>query len=185
MHTQPHAALVGLCLSLAAASAAADNWKVLPATDAGFKPDFTLSAAVGSMNPEHLDSDTYLGAELAFNCLLLQPSTGSIRTRISLGRFDDQGTELTSFEINPRWTVKLDKNLSVGVGPGIGYVNADVGGRSTHLLAVQVGADLDYRIGALNLGLGARWQDTRDRQVAPGRSGADNFLVQAKVGVNF
>lgn len=177
--------LAGLVLALSSAAASADNWQVLPVADASFKPDFTLSAAVGSMNPEHLNSDRYLGTELAFNCLLIQPPVGAIRTKISLGRFDGQGTELTSFEINPRWTVNLNKDLSVGVGPGIGYVSADVGGRSTGMLAVQVGADLDYRIGDLNLGLGARWQDTRDRQVAPGRNGADNFLVQAKIGVNF
>ena len=55
----------------------------------------------------------------------------------------------------------------------------------TDLFAWQAGADLDYRIGQVNLGLGARWQDTVNKTVSTGREGADNWLVQAKVGVAF
>ena len=71
------------------------------------------------------------------------------------------------------------------LGPGIGWVKADSGNRNVDMFAWQVGADLDYRIGQLNLGLGARWQDTVNKTVATGQAGADNWLVQAKVGVAF
>jgi len=179
-------ALLGLSLVTAsAATLAADDWKFLPVRDANFKPDMTLSAAVGSLDPEHVSRGSYVGAELAFNCLALQPPTGVIRTKISVGQFDHQDMKLTTFEVNPRWTVNLNKDLTVGFGPGIGLVKAEMAGRSTNMAALQVGADLDYRIGALNLGLGARWQATQNKEIAPGRSGADNVLIQAKVGVNF
>jgi hypothetical protein len=108
-----------------------------------------------------------------------------IRSKISYGQFDHNGLKLNLFEINPRWTINLDKNLSFGVGPGIGLVNAKVAGKTTSMAALQVGADLDYRMGALNLGVGARWQDTRNKIVAPGVQGANNTLIQAKVGFNF
>jgi len=182
----PLTVLLGFSLVIAsAATLAADGWKVMPVRDANFKPYMTLSAAVGSLDPEHVSSGSYAGAELAFNCLALQPPTGVIRTKISLGQFDHQGMKLTTFEVNPRWTVNLNQDLTVGIGPGIGFVKAEVAGRSTDMAALQIGADLDYRIGALNLGLGARWQATQNENIAPGRSGADNFLIQAKVGVNF
>ena len=53
------------------------------------------------------------------------------------------------------------------------------------MTALQVGVDLDYRIGALNLGLGARWQGTQNKLVSPTLRGADNTLIQAKLGINF
>jgi hypothetical protein len=53
------------------------------------------------------------------------------------------------------------------------------------MFAWQVGADLDYRMNNLNLGLGARWQDTTDKNIGGGHHGADNWLVQAKVGIAF
>jgi hypothetical protein len=178
--------LLGLGLLAASATAlAGDNWKLLPVRDAGFKPDLTLSAAVGSLDPQHASSGTYTGAELAFNCLALQPPSGTMRSKISLGRFDHDGMKLTTFEVNPRWTTEISKDLTVGVGPGIGLVKAEIGGQSKTMGALQVGADLDYRVGALNLGLGARWQATQNKEIVAGKRGADNFLIQAKIGVNF
>jgi len=79
----------------------------------------------------------------------------------------------------------LTERLSAGFGPGIGYVRAEANGHDTDLFAWQLGADLDYRLGRLHLGLGARWQDTVNKTVAPGCEGAENWLVQAKVGINF
>jgi hypothetical protein len=93
--------------------------------------------------------------------------------------------KLTTFEVNPRWTTSLGKDLTVGVGPGIGLVKAELAGHSKTMGALQFGADLDYRVGAVNLGLGARWQVTQDKEILAGTRGADNFLIQAKIGVNF
>lgn len=177
-------ALCGLSL-IATSALAGEGWKVLPVTDAGYKPDVTLSAIVGSMDPKNADSNAFTGAEVAFNCLMLQPPSGVIRSKISVGQYDHGGLKLTSFEVNPRWTFIIDKDLSVGFGPGIGYVEAKAAGQSKGMWAAQVGADLDYRIGKLNLGLAARWQSTQDSQIAIGYKGADNTLIEAKIGFNF
>ena len=177
--------LIGLSLATASVATRAEDFKFLPVRDANYKPDITLSVAGGRLNGTPAGSGNYTGVELAFNCLLIQPPSGVIRSKISYGQFDHNGLKLNTFEINPRWTMSVDKNLTFGVGPGIGLVKADVTGKATSMAAFQVGADLDYRIGALNLGLGARWQDTRNKDIAPGVHGANNTLVQAKIGFNF
>ncbi len=178
-------ALIGLSLATASAASFAGEWKSFPVKDAGYKPDFTLSLAGGSMSPSHVASGGYAGAELAFNCIALQPPTGVIRSKISVGEFNHNGMKLTTFEVNPRWTVNMNENLSFGIGPGIGLVKVQTAGQSTTLGALQLGMDLDYRIGALNLGLGARWQETSNRYITPTLRGANNSLVQAKIGINF
>jgi hypothetical protein len=174
-----------LGLFAVSSSAFAGDWKLLPVRDADFKPEVTVSVVGGSLEPQHGSAGTYSGIELALNCLLLQPPSGVMRTHISLGQFDHDGLKLTDFEINPRWTVKLNQDLSFGVGPGIGLVKAEIAGQSATLFALQLGADLDYRMGPLNLGLGARWQATEGKEIMRGRSGADNALLQARIGFNF
>jgi hypothetical protein len=143
------------------------------------------SVTGGVMDPQHVKSGDAWGLELAMNCGLLQAPTGVIRTKLSVTKFDKGGLDLTTVELNPRWTTPIARDLTLGVGPGIGWVKADSGSRNVDMFAWQVGADLDYRIGQLNLGLGARWQDTVNKTVATGQAGADNWLVQAKVGVAF
>jgi hypothetical protein len=185
MSMRSQSILFGLYLALAVAPVLAGEWKAMPVLDPAYKADITLSALVGSMNPEHVSSDSIVGGELAFNCILLEPSTGIIRSKVSVTRFSNDGLKLTSYEINPRWTFNIDKNLSVGFGPGIGYVDAKAGGNTKGLWAGQVGADLDYRLGAINLGLATRWQGTANRTIIPGIKGADNTLIEAKIGYNF
>lgn len=177
--------LLGIALGCAAVPALAEGWRVLPIMDADYRPDFTLSVVGGVLDPEHAGKGAYRGVELAFNCGMLQTPTGVVRTKLSYGRYDKDGLELRSFEVNPRWTLPVTENLSAGVGPGIGYVRTEMAGRDTDLFAWQLGAALDYRMGPVTLGLGARWQDSVEKTIAPGRKGAENWLVQAKVGVNF
>lgn len=185
MVRQIHKCVGGAALALAAASASAGEWQFLPILKDGYKPDLVLSAVGGSLDPQGAAADTYLGLELAMNCGLFQTPSGVVRTKISYGGYDHDGLEYRSFEVNPRWTVPLAQNLSFGIGPGIGYVRTEVGGRDTDLFAWQVGADLDYRLGRVSFGLGLRWQDTVNKRVAPGAEGAENWLVQAKVGYAF
>ncbi len=177
--------LLGMSIVTFSMSSFGGDWKFFPVRDANFKPDMTLSLVSGNMNPSHIASGSYTGVELALNCLAMQPPSGVIRTKISLGTYDHNRMKLTSFEVNPRWTTNLSPDLTIGVGPGIGYVKADTLGRTTSMAALQIGADLDYRFGALNLGLGVRWQDTRNKAITTGVDGVDNTLIQAKIGVNF
>ena len=177
--------LTALALGAATTPAlAASDWKFLPVADKGYAPAFVASVTGGIMDPQHVGSGDAWGLELAFNCGLVQTPTGVVRTKLSVNKFDKAGLELTTVELNPRWTIPVAKDLTFGVGPGIGWVKAD-GGRNVDMFAWQAGADLDYRIGQLNLGLGARWQDTVDKNLGGGREGADNWLVQAKVGIAF
>lgn len=172
-------------LCACAGSAVAGEWQFLPVLKDGYKPEFVLSAVGGALDPKGADRDTYAGVELAFNCGLFQTPVGVVRTKVSYGGYDHDGLEYRSFEVNPRWTMPVAQNLSFGVGPGIGYVRTEAGDRDAHMFAWQLGADLDYRMGRLNLGLGARWQDTLDKSVAPGIKGVENWLVQAKIGLAF
>ncbi len=177
--------LIGATLMASSAAVMASDWKLLPVMDPGYKADVTVSVVGGVMNGLPSGSGNYTGAEVAFNCLALQPPSGVIRSKISYGQFDHNGLKLKSFEVNPRWTTKLSNEVSVGFGPGVGYVQADVAGKSTSMAAVQLGADIDYRIGAIDLGLGARWQNTSNKLIAPGINGANNTLIQAKLGYSF
>lgn len=144
-----------------------------------------LSLAGGNLEPNGLGSASYVGAELAFNCLLLAPPTGAIRTKLSYGSFDHAGVKLSTLELNPRWMVNVTPALSLGAGPGLGLVTTDVAGKTKHLTAVQIGADLDYRLDHVNLGLGLRRQATRSADIGAGLNRASNTLLQAKVGYAF
>lgn len=177
--------LTALALAGTSAAALAGEWKVLPVMDSGYKPQITASVVGGSMSGTPVGSGAYSGVEVAFNCLALQPPSGIIRSKISYGQFDKNGLKLTTFEVNPRWTTPIAQDLTVGFGPGIGLVKADVAGQTTNMMAMQLGADLDYSVGKLNLGLGVRWQNTANKSITPAIRGANNTLVQAKLGFNF
>jgi hypothetical protein len=177
--------LLGLGLATASATVLAGEWKIMPVLDAAYKPEITVALAGGVMNGTPAGSGNYSGAELAFNCLALHPPTGIIRSKVSYGQFDHNGLKLKTFEVNPRWTTRVAPDVTVGFGPGIGFVQADVAGKTTSMTAMQLGADLNYRIGQLNLGLDARWQNTANKDIAPGIRGANNTLIMAKVGISF
>ena len=147
--------LTALALGAATTPAlAAGDWKFLPIADKGYAPAFVASVTGGIMDPQHVGSGDAWGLELAFNCGLVQTPTGVVRTKLSVNKFDKAGLELTTVELNPRWTIPVAKDLTFGIGQ-------------------------------LNLGLGARWQDTVNKNLGGGREGADNWLVQAKVGIAF
>lgn len=184
MHTA-RAAIVAISLFAMAGSASAGEWKFLPILDKDYKPEMTLSVIGGLLDPKGSGSDTFAGLELAMNCGVFQTPSGVVRTKISFARFDHDGYDYRTIEVNPRWTVPVAHNLTFGIGPGVGYVKTKVGTRDTEMFAWQVGADLDYRIGQINLGLGARWQDTVNKTVAIGTQGAENWLLQAKIGFAF
>jgi hypothetical protein len=167
-------------------SALAEGWVVGPAFKDGWDPEFTLAAVGGSMDPDHVSSDLYKGVEFSLNCPWFQPPTGTIRQQFNIGTFDDNGLEITSFEMNPNYFMTLTPNLTLGVGPGIGYVRASINNGPTEgLWSIQASANLNYRSGPLFMGAGVRYQNTEDDALAAGVNGADNWLVNAKIGFNF
>lgn len=176
---------IAAALSALTAPAFAGDWQFLPIAEKGYAPNFVASVTGGIMDPQHAKSGDAWGLELAMNCGLIQTPNGVVRTKLSVNKFDKGGLDLTTVELNPRWTIPVAKDVTFGIGPGIGWVKADAGNRTVDMFAWQAGADLDYRMGQLNLGLGARWQDTVGKTIATGQQGADNWLVQAKVGIAF
>jgi len=166
-------------------SAMADGWTLGPAFKDGWKPDFTMAAVIGSMDADHASSGAYKGAEFSLNCPWFQPPTGTIRQQFNIGSYQNGNMSLTSFEINPNYFISVAPGWTVGAGPGIGYVHAYVGDHAAALASFQVSANLNYRNGPFFFGAGARYQDTRNKEIAPGINGADNWLVSAKVGINF
>ena len=165
-------------------SVLADGWTIGPAFKDGWNPEFTLAAVGGSMDADHVDSGLYTGLEFSLNCPWFQPPKGTIRQQFNIGRFDEDGLEVTSFEMNPNYFMTLAPNWTLGVGPGIGYAKASYkNGDTEGLWSIQASANLNYRNGHLFAGVGARYQDTRDKHLAPGVDGADNWLVSAAYGM--
>ena len=121
-----------------------------------------------------------------FTSIRFSPPSGTIRQQFWLGRYEDNGVELQGLEINPRYFVDLGSGLSVGAGPGFGYLQGDSDfAESVDMFTLQAGADLHYRYGRLFLGIGARYLWSTDKTLGPGQEGADNAVVVGKIGINF
>lgn len=176
------AALSALAMS---GSALADGWTWGPAFKDGWKPDFTMAVAVGSMDVDKGGSAQYEGAEFSLNCPWFQPPTGTIRQQFNIGTYENGGYKLTSFEMNPNYFVTVAPGWTIGAGPGIGYVHGYVNDNAADMASFQVSANVNYRKGAFFLGAGARYQDTLDKEIIPGVKGMDNWLISAKAGLNF
>ncbi len=166
------------------------GWVLFPFLKDGWKTNFTVAASSGRLNPAGNlgNTGTYSGLEVSLDCPWFSPPKGRLRQQFWLGTFDNGAVKFTSFELNPRWYVALSesKKWEFGIGPGFGYMNADTSlSKGIEMATFQVGADLNYRNGAFFFGVGARYQDTRDKQILPNHYGADNSLVVAKIGLNF
>ena len=166
-------------------TALAEGWTMGPAFKDGWKPEFTLAAVVGSMDVKNIGTSEYHGAELSLNCPWFQPPTGMIRQQFNIGTYENGNASLTSFELNPHYYVSVAPGWSIGAGPGIGYVHGYVGDKEADMSSIQVSASVNYRRGHFFAGAGARYQDSLNKEIVPGVKGMDNWLLSAKVGINF
>jgi len=166
-------------------SALADGWTMFPVMNDGWKPEFTLAAVVGSMDVKNIGTSEYQGAELSLNCPWFQPPTGAIRQQFNIGTYEKGNASLTSFEMNPHYYISVAPGLTIGAGPGIGYVHGYIGDKEADMSSFQVAADVNYRKGHFFAAASARYQDTLNKEIAPGVNGMDNWLISAKVGLNF
>ena len=180
--------------SLAAAAIAfpgigfSGEWVMGPAFKEGWIGDYTAAVTAGYMalDNDSASDDSSLGLQFALNCPWFRPPEGMIRQQFNLNRFDHDGLELTSLEMNPRYFWDLPSNFTLGVGPGVGYVWTDPDeGKSPNLWSLQAGVDLDYRQGVFYFGVGTRYQWTENKRVGLNDNGVDNWLTSVKVGVNF
>lgn len=165
-----------------------EGWVFGPAFKPGWDGKYTLAVTAGYLDPDTslASANASLGLQFSLNCPWFQPPQGAIRQQFNLNRFDDGDFQLTTLEINPRYYWDLSPNLSVGAGPGFGYVWTDAPvGQSPDLWALQAGLDLDYRVGGFYAGIGTRYQWTENETVGVDSKGLDNWLTMLKVGVNF
>ncbi|MEF8792385.1 hypothetical protein [Thiohalorhabdus sp.] len=180
--------VLSLTLALAASSAAqAQGWSLLPVTDADYRAEPTLAALGGMQDPDvdGVSSGGAYGVELSLNCPTLATPRHGIRQQISLTRFDNDGLELTSLEINPHYVMPIGQGLGFGFGPGLSYVAADGGGDSDGVFGLQAGVSLHYRQGPLFLGAEARYQWTQDADLGGGDTDLANSRLMGKAGVTF
>jgi hypothetical protein len=176
-----------LAAAIAPGSAHAEGWNLFPFLDEGWSPDFTLAATGGLMTPDidGVDTDTAVGAQLSLTCPWFAPPSGEIRQQFNYTRYDEGNLEIRSLELNPHYYIG-EGNLTFGFGPGVGYVWVEPdGGKETTLWAAQFSADVEYRRGMLFVGAGTRYQLTEDLHLGGSERGANNWLHQVKVGVNF
>jgi len=176
----------GSVLLLASVNAqAGDDWTWLAGHKEGYVAQPAVSLMVGVQDPDvnGVDSGSVTGIELSLNCPLLQPPTNRIRQQVSYAKFDNDGLELSSFELNPHYVVETSPGLELGFGPGLGYVTAKAGGVDDSTWGAQLGVSAHYTaMGPLFLGAEARYQVTGDFD---GGDGADNFRMALKVGYSF
>jgi hypothetical protein len=181
------ALMLGSAMLAASAPAMAAGWGFLPAANPGYEADATLAVMGGMQDPDvdGVDADAAYGIELSLSCPTLKPPRGEIRQQISVTGFDNDGLEMTSFELNPHYLVPLAENLDLGVGPGLGYVMAEGGRHDDGVFALQAGASLHYRSGPLFLGAEARYQFTQEAEFGRRDEDLNNYRLLGKAGVNF
>jgi len=178
---------VGGALLAASTPAMADGWQVLPATQSDYEAQASIAVLGGLQDPDvaNVDAAGVAGLEVSLSCPTLKPPQGEIRQQISITRFDNDGLEMTSVEINPHYLMPLGENLDLGVGPGLGYVSAEKGSEDDGVFALQAGASLHYRSGPLFLGAEARYQFTQEADFGSDDEDLNNYRLLGKAGVNF
>jgi len=179
---------VALFLSFfASASFAGKGWRILAGMEEDFVHESTVSAMIGGLGPDSKIGDTGLayGAELSFNCVIIQPPENRIRQQVSVLQYKDGDSKIQSAQINTHYVVEVDPKLWIGGGPGIGFVKADVNNRTANMISVQLGSSVHYSIDKFFIGGEARYQMTQGDEVG-GHSdlGASSWQALFKLGYN-
>lgn len=166
------------------AVAQADGWRFAPLlSDPAFKLEPTLALTAGHLNPTRsgADSANAFGIEANFNCGLIQSPDNRIRTHLGISRADEDGDQVTVFELSPRYTVPLGGGLSVGAGPSLSLIRAESDDRRENLFGYGAAGGVNYRQGAFYAGADLRYQASTEKDDLD----FDHWAVTAKVGVNF
>ena len=157
----------------------ADELKILPVfTDDNYCGQVEVSAVAQSVNFKNETVNAY-GAEVSFDCpVFTLPGDHVLRQQLTVLSYDTAGVSTTSIEMNPYYFFKLQDNLQLGVGPGIGGIKSGDTWRFTY----QAGAGLKY-YATQNIIVGAdfRWQGVEEK------NGVDmeNTRLIAKIGYRF
>lgn len=177
--------LAGLGSSL---SAHAAGWSFLPGLDKDFHTEPALSVSVGAGGVNEITATEY-GAELSFNCVLLQPPSNLLRQHLSYVNYSDGDFALHKVELNPDYMIEVANGVSIGAGPGVGLIVLNADDRDTTLGAFQFGASMDYTgIKHLLVGLEGRYQVTTKRYYERENeiySYANNWRAALRIGYKF
>lgn len=170
-------------LFLASNTLYAKKWALLPVLDKDFHFNFTVAGTVAQVNSNDNSASVKTivnGAQLSFNCPWFDVGVGDLRTHFNYSQYFVSGNTVNNFELNPHWY--LGNGLTIGAGPGLGYLWAV---DNQYMWAVQAFADIEYRIGLLFMGIGARYQWTENKAMGTYiTDGMNNFTVLGKIGIN-
>ncbi|PHS58692.1 MAG: hypothetical protein COB17_01715 [Sulfurimonas sp.] len=174
---------------LSTASFAGDEFKFLPIfLDDNWDAKVEVAAVIGSTNFDRdgINSGVNYGLDLSFECpVFTLAGKHHIRQQLTLSRYDKNDYEVTVIEMNPYYFFDISKDLTLGVGPGIGAMNAKMpNGNDEWLFTVQSGAGLKYYMdNNILIGADIRYQWTAEKSFGTGvKQDLDNMRVLLKVG---
>lgn len=175
-------AALGL-MAASAASAADTGLQWLPiANNPAWKPEPTLALTGNRVNPGTGSNASGWGAELNFNCGLVQTADNRIRSHLNVSHTSENGTTVNAYELSPRYTLPMGDGLSVGAGPSVGVFRVSPSGATARTLyGMGVAAGVNYRVGMFYTGLDLRYHATGSRSGVD----LDPTTLSAKVGINF
>lgn len=160
------------------------GFRFLPVIEENFDLGLTLLLKTGVVNLSNLSSGTHflVGAEVAFNCLMFKPADGSIRAQFSYNRYKNGDFTIHTIELNPYYMFDVTERLSIGGGPGIGYIIP--GDDLDNAWSLQSGLGASYNFGLITLGVEARYQWQTSDIDKLGSKDLDNFRTNLKIGIN-
>ena len=176
-----------LAALMSAGSVAAEGWRFLPALEQGMKFEPTLAFTLSRVDPDGWSTETAYGLDFNFNCGLIQDPKNRIRTHFNLTHFDENGLNMTGYELSPRYTLPIGNNLSVGVGPSLALFSVETRNYDEMHFGIGVAAGINYRVGKFYAGADLRIHDTGSKNNGNGNGDVDfdNVTLGAKVGINF
>ena len=121
--------VLALALLAGTTLAQAQSWKLFPLfTDPNHKLAPTLALTADRVDPDGPPSASSFGAELNFNCGLIQSPDNRIRSYLKVHASDEDGVKATTFELSPRYMLPVGNNVSVGAGPSLTAVRVKAPG---------------------------------------------------------
>jgi len=172
-----------------AVTASAADWNFLAGAEPGYKAEPTVSLMFGRMFPDTtgMKDGNITGLELSLNCPLLQPPTNRIRQQVSYTQYDESGTKIKNFEINPHYVVEVSPGLELGGGPGLAYISTDTSANNPNFWGLNLGLSAHYRgLGPVFIGAEYRYQFTTEKDFGNGvKDNLNNGRFDVKVGYDF
>jgi len=175
---------IALLLLNTAVFGAAKETKMLPIFTEGYcaTPTIALMGGYGKYADTNSGGGIY-GLELGFACPVFQVKDLEINQVLSLVRYNKDGLEVNSLEMNPRIMFPISKKMKFGFGPGLGVVFGD----KDTAFGFQLGASLDYAITSdMFIGLETRYQWMGEEELSTGvKTNLDNSRTLIKIGRHF